>query len=97
MAQFHLVPERAEEAVRIYAEQAVPKVRAFPGNVDCYLLEPLDAEDNYVACTLWESEAHAKAYEQSGAAQEIAGLIRSAFAGPPQLKTYRARDGVKAP
>jgi heme-degrading monooxygenase HmoA len=91
MARFQLQPEKAEEAARLYAEVAAPRVRATGGNLGCYLLEPATPGDPHVACTLWESEAHAQAYEASGAAAEVAGLIRSAFAGPPELRSYRSR------
>jgi len=43
----------------------------------------------HLACTVWDSEASARAYEESGAAKEIAGLIRHAFAEPPRLRSYR--------
>ena len=93
IAQFRLNPALAAEAIRAYQHTGVPRVRAFAGNVDCYLLSPVAPGEHHLACTIWESEAHAKAYEASGAAQEVAGLIRPAFVGSPELKTYEKLSG----
>jgi heme-degrading monooxygenase HmoA len=89
IAEVTLLPEFAEEARRIYAEQAAPRVTRVPGNAGCYMLEPLDPGAPHLACTVWDSEASAHAYEASGSAKEIAGLIRHAFASPPRLQSYR--------
>ena len=89
MAQFQLDPERASAAIRQYVTQGVPRVKACVGNLDCYLLEPVVEGEAFMACTLWASEADAKAYEVSGLAQEVASLLRVAFVGAPVLKTYR--------
>jgi heme-degrading monooxygenase HmoA len=92
IARFKLIPGKREEAVNTYNERGVPRVRAFPGNVACYLLEPTVDGDDFLACTIWQTEEHARAYETSGAAAEVAALVRPAFAGAPELKSYRTRD-----
>jgi heme-degrading monooxygenase HmoA len=89
IAEVMLLPHVAEEARRIYAEQAAPRVTRVAGNVGCYMLEPLDADAPHLACTVWDSEESARAYESSGAAKEVAGLIRHTFANPPRLRSYR--------
>jgi heme-degrading monooxygenase HmoA len=91
MARFKLKAELAAAAVDAYLREGIPRVRDASGNRDCYLLEPVAAGAPYVACTLWEDEAAAQRYESSGLAAEVAGTIRSAFAEPPVLETYRAR------
>ena len=91
LARFKLKAETREQSVKVYNEQGVPRVRGFAGNVACYLLEPV-TDDEFIACTIWETEEHAKAYESSGAAREVADLLRPAFAGPPELKTYQTQS-----
>ncbi len=80
------------DALRItYNTRAVPKVRAFPGNLGCLLLEPATPDDEqFVACTLWASRGDADAYESSGAAQEVVGLVREFFAEAPTLRSYES-------
>ena len=94
MARFRLKPEAATEAVRAYEEHGVPRVRAFRGNAGCYLLEEIGSPAAFLACTFWKTEEDVKAYESSGVAQEVAGLLRNAFAGPPELKSYRSVDAA---
>lgn len=80
-----------------YNAQAVPKVRASPGNLACLLLEPATATDGgFIACTVWAARADAEAYESSGTAAQVVGLVRQYFAGAPVLKSYvsESRGGL---
>jgi heme-degrading monooxygenase HmoA len=77
------------EALReTYNGVCAPLVRAQPGNVDCFLLEPV-APGMIVACTMWRTEEDAVRYEASGTAQEIVAKVRQHFAGPPKLEAFR--------
>lgn len=89
MASFGVVPGGMAELVRTYRARCAPRVRAEPGNVECYLLEPVADGEPAIACTVWASEDAARAYEGSGRAAAIAGEVRHLFAGPPTLRTYR--------
>lgn len=77
-----------------YIEQAIPKVRAFPGNLDCLLLEPATEGDEFVVMTMWQDRAAAEQYESSGAATEVVALVRQFFAGPPTLRSYVSANPV---
>jgi len=84
-----LVKPGAHEALRsAYNQQAVPKVRAQTGNLACLLLEPESPDEPFVVITVWRDRAAAEAYEASGAAAEVVGLVRAYFAGPPTLRSY---------
>ena len=74
-----------------YNEVCAPLVRAQPGNVDCFLLEPVapGAIVMVSACTMWRTEEDTVRYESSGAAQEIVAKVRQHFAGPPKLEAFR--------
>ena len=89
IAEVALVPAKIDEARTIYATAAAPRVTQVPGNRGCYLLEPLDAEAPHLACTVWDTKEDAARYEATGAAQEVAALIRHCFARPPVLRSYR--------
>ncbi len=82
----------ALEALRsTYNAECVPLVRDAKGNVDCFLLEPVDTASAIIACTMWESEEDAVHYESSGTAQQVVAKVREHFAGPPKLGAYRVR------
>jgi quinol monooxygenase YgiN len=80
-----------------YNEQAVPRVRAQPHNVGCLLLEPTVAGGPHLVLTLWRDRAAAEAYEASGTAAEIVGLVRGFFAGPPTLASYESASVAGLP
>lgn len=88
IGSFRVQPGEAEQLRTIYNGQAVPKVRAFPGNVGCLLLEPTAGTDEFLVLTLWQDQTAAERYESSGAAAEVVALVKRFFAGPPALRSY---------
>jgi len=89
MGSFLARPGSLERLRRTYQSECVPLVKAAPGNVDAFLLEPVDPMAPLVACTMWRSEEDAVRYEASGTAQEVVARVREHFAGPPTLASYR--------
>jgi quinol monooxygenase YgiN len=73
-----------------YNQVAVPRVRAQPGNLGCLLLEPQGEGEPFLVMTVWKDREAAEAYEASGAAAEVVGLVRGFFAGPPALRSYES-------
>jgi heme-degrading monooxygenase HmoA len=74
--------------VETYNTRAAPKVRASPGNRGCAILEPATPGAPFVVITVWENRAAGEAYEASGTAAEVVGMVRAYFAGPPTLQSY---------
>jgi len=85
---FKLQPEKVDEMKKIYHEEIVPTVREQWGNVDIFLLEPVEKEDDYISCTMWESQADGDIYEASGVYEEAVEKIEHTFAGSATLKSY---------
>jgi heme-degrading monooxygenase HmoA len=92
MGTFAVLEGHLDELSRVYATECAPLVRREEGSVDCYLLEPTVPTDPAIVCTIWRTEADAQRYDSSGRAQEIVAKVRRFFAGPPTLKSYRARN-----
>jgi heme-degrading monooxygenase HmoA len=88
---FEVISGKLDELRETYYRDCAPIVRAAPGNLDVYLLEPADRDGPIVACTIWETEREATAYEASGTAKEVVAKVRAFFAGPPTLRSYRIR------
>lgn len=89
MGSFRIQPGTLDELRRLYLGECAPLVKAEPGNLDCCLLESTADAETVSAWTEWVSEAHAQAYEQSGAAQRMVGRVKHLFAGPPSLQSFR--------
>jgi heme-degrading monooxygenase HmoA len=90
VGSFLVKPDQAAALRRTYNEQAVPKVRAQPGNLGCLLLEPSVEGEPFLVMTIWNDRAAAESYESSGAATEVVSLVREHFAGPPTLRSYES-------
>ena len=90
VGSFLVKPDQAANLRKTYNEQAVPKVRAYPGNLGCLLLEPTADGEPFLVMTVWQDRAAADKYESSGAATEVVSLVRAFFAGPPTLRSYES-------
>ncbi|MDX8462089.1 putative quinol monooxygenase [Mesorhizobium humile] len=90
VGQFKALPERVEALRSIYETEAIPAIRAAPGNISAVLLQQHQARDSFMAITIWGTAEDAERYDQSGQAAAMVDKIRFAFAGPPSLATYDA-------
>ena len=91
LGSFEVAPGKLAELRDTYASECVPIVRAAAGNIDAYLMEPAEGSGPIVACTIWNTEQDATAYEASGTAKQVVGKVKGFFAGPPTLRSYRAQ------
>ena len=90
IGSFPVKPGSEADLRRIYNGQAVPTVRACAGNVACLLLEPVTPGEKFAAITIWETRAAGEAYDNSGSAAAVVGLVKGFFAGPPTLQSYES-------
>lgn len=97
VGSFSVKPGSEARLRATYNEQAVPKVRSQPNNVGCLLLEPTAPGGQHLVLTLWRDRAAAEAYEASGAAAEVVGLVRGFFAGPPKLESFESASVAGLP
>jgi heme-degrading monooxygenase HmoA len=88
LTYFKIQPEKIAEMKKIYYDEIIPVVREQWGNVDIFLLEPVDKEDEFISCTMWESQADGDIYEASGVYGEAVDKISHTFDGPATLKSY---------
>ena len=83
--QIQLIPDRIDEAVRIFENDVVPTVKTFPGLQHFYLLTDAKTGKGYTI-TVFETEEAASAFYSSGVFQQQIGKIREFFAGPPPMR-----------
>ena len=90
VGQFKVRDGAIDELCRTYSVDAIPAIRAAKGNVGAFLLRPHQSENDFLAITIWITQADAELYDQSGQAQKMVETIRHMFASPPKLLTYDA-------
>jgi heme-degrading monooxygenase HmoA len=88
LTYFKIQPEKIAEMKKIFYDEIIPVVREQWGNVDIFLLEPVVKEDEFISCTMWESQADGDIYEASGVYGEAVDKIGHTFDGPATLKSY---------
>ena len=84
-------PVKMDEMRKIYYEEIVPVVKAQKGNVDIFLLEPVDVGDDIISYNSWESKADGDAYESSGTFAEMLEKVKHTLAGQPTVKSYNVK------
>lgn len=92
MTFFKLLPDKKQEARKIFENEIVPVVRQQKGNVNILLLEPMDASDDYISMSQWESKAHADAYHNAGTYQMLVKKLDGMLLKEPVLKVYTVEE-----
>ena len=83
--QIQLLPDKIDEAVRIFENDVLPAVKSFPGLQHFYLLTDAQTGKGYTI-SVFETEEAASAFYSSGVFQQQIGKIRDFFAGPPPMR-----------
>ena len=88
LTYFSLAPERAKEITKLYHEEVAPVIHGQPGVIDVKLFEPVQSDDEFISCTIWERESDTKAFETSEVYPKLFGKIKAATSKPPHQKYY---------
>ena len=80
--------DKLDEARTIYNEEITPTVKTQKGNVDMFLMESMDRENEVVSFTSWDNQEDGDAYEASGTYVEMVNKVKHTFAGAPTLWSY---------
>lgn len=88
----NFLPDKTEEAKRIYNNEIAPVVKRQKGNLDCRILEPVDKADDYISLTSWDNKEDAEAYDSNGTYKQLVDSIRRFFSKEPVLKVYSAES-----
>jgi len=91
LIEVRIQPGMLEEMRKVYNEQIVPNVKTHQGNIDVYLMESLDRENQIISFTSWESQEYGDAYEASGAYVQNVNKVKQAFAEMPTLWSYEVK------
>ena len=88
IGNFKAQPDKVEELLRIYQNEAIPIIKKAPGNISAFILQKHDEKNQFLAFTAWKTKEDAENYDRSGQALEMVNKIKHTFDGPPNLTTY---------
>ena len=69
--------DKVEEAKRVYNTEIAPVIRGYQGNKDVMFLQAENDQEQFISCSIWESEKDLKAFEESQAYGQVMGRIRA--------------------
>jgi heme-degrading monooxygenase HmoA len=72
-------PGKLEEFRRLYAEEILPALRDVPGCRYAFLTESLEAQNEVISVTIWDSRLEAENYEQSGIFDQLTQKVKHTF------------------
>lgn len=83
----HVLPDRMDEAIRIYRDSVVPAAQRQTGYRGHYLLTDRDT-GTCISIGLWETEADMTATKTSGAYLQRVAMLKDVLAAPPVREDY---------
>ncbi|MCI0693545.1 antibiotic biosynthesis monooxygenase [candidate division KSB1 bacterium] len=79
-------PGKLEEFRRLYAEEIIPALRGVPGCRYAFLTESLEAQNEVISVTIWDTRQEAENYEQSGLFDQLTQKVKHTFSELYQWK-----------
>jgi quinol monooxygenase YgiN len=86
------LPEKINEARKLYIEEIMPTVRKQKGLLNIRFLEPVNKTEDYISFTEWETKADAELYETTGLYKKLVNKLEPFFVKQPELKTYTVEE-----
>jgi quinol monooxygenase YgiN len=80
-------PERLDEAIRIYRDEVLPRIKHLPGLQSIRVLVDRTT-GTAIAIATYDTEAHARAAETTPQYQQVRGLLTPLLTSPPQRMFY---------
>ncbi len=71
IVQARIDANQIAEIQRVYTERVVPRLESVPGCLCARLIQSASHKDELLSMTLWDTQEHAEAYEQSGLFKEL--------------------------
>jgi heme-degrading monooxygenase HmoA len=88
MTFFKVKQGKMDELRNVYVNEVIPAHKNHKGIRFVHLLETLDAENEGISVTAWDTRGDLEAYEKSGDYQKIVTKFKAMFADEPVLKSY---------
>jgi heme-degrading monooxygenase HmoA len=88
MTFFKVKPGKMDELRNLYVNEVISAHKDHKGIRFVHLLEALDARNEGISVTAWDTRGDLETYEKSGDYQKIVAKFKEMFADEPVLKSY---------
>ncbi|MGC8659807.1 MAG: antibiotic biosynthesis monooxygenase family protein [Desulfomonilaceae bacterium] len=88
MTFFTVKEGKMDDLRNIYNNQVIPAHKTHKGIRFVHLLERMDAPNEGISITAWDTKADVEAYEKSGEYEKLVAMFKEMYAGEPFLKSY---------
>jgi heme-degrading monooxygenase HmoA len=88
MTFFKVKPGKMDELRNLYVNEVTPAHKNNKGIRFVHLLEALEAKDEGISVTAWDTRGDLETYEKSGEYQKTVARFKEMFADEPVLKSY---------
>ena len=88
MTFFKVKSGKMDELRNLYVNEVIPAHKDHKGVRFVHLLEALDARNEGISVTAWDTRGDLETYEKSGDYQKIVAKFKEMFADEPVLKSY---------
>jgi heme-degrading monooxygenase HmoA len=88
MTFFKIRPGRMDALRNLYVNEVIPAHKGNKGIRFVHLLEALDAKDEGISVTAWDTKGDLETYENSGEYQKTVAKFKEMFIDEPVLKSY---------
>ena len=86
------LPDKINEARKIFNEEIIPTVRKQKGLLNIRFLEPTEKTGDYISISEWATKADADMYDNSGVYRKLVSKLEPFFTKQPELKTYTVEE-----
>jgi len=92
LVQMEINPEKILEFVQTYERTIIPELNKTRGCVYAGLVQSIEDQSKGMSLTLWETQADAVAYEQSGKYDQMINVSRPFFSDASEWKVQLSED-----
>lgn len=88
MTFFKVEPGKMDALRNLYVNEVIPSHKHNKGIRFVHLLEALDAKDEGISVTAWDTRGDLETYEKSGEYQKTVAKFKEMFVEEPVLRSY---------
>ena len=85
-------PDMSSIIQKIYDDKIIPRIKKMPGCLLSCLIQSDAHADEGISMTLWDSQMHAEAYDQSGLFQELLNEVKPYLSDSSEWKIQLSKE-----